>query len=140
MVCSTEMAEARIDMPVKPADAASGASAPIGIAAMSFRVDDSAIRQERESCNDLAVERYVDVAECAEICDHLVSGLDIKRFGTSAGRDDLPGFNGEAKSGYFLDQPKQGAAARDASAASVGGARTSPRLFVPESASPFVKK
>lgn len=95
-------------MPVKPADAASGASAPIGIAAMSFRVDDSAIRQERESCNDLAVEGYVDVAERAEICDHLVSGLDIKRFGTSAGRDDLSGFNGETKSGYFLDEPKQG--------------------------------
>ena len=104
MACSTEMAEARIDMPVKPADAASGASAPIGIAAMSFRVDDSAIRQERESCNDLAVEGYVDVAERAEICDHLVSGFDIKRF-AQVPVDDLSGFNGETKSGYFLDEP-----------------------------------
>ena len=32
----------------------------------------------------------------------------ISRFGTSAGRDDLSGFNGETKSGYFLDEPKQG--------------------------------
>ena len=48
MACSTEMAEARIDIPMKPADAASGASAPIGRTDV-FRVDDLQSGRKREA-------------------------------------------------------------------------------------------
>ena len=46
---SIEMADARIDRPENPAVAARGANFSIGRAAASLRLDDSAIRQERES-------------------------------------------------------------------------------------------